>query len=50
MLWTIVCVLLAIWAIGVLTSLTAGGLIHLLLLIVVAAILTHMILHAKKLT
>jgi Family of unknown function (DUF5670) len=31
MLWTIVVILLALWALGFATSYTAGGLIHLLL-------------------
>jgi hypothetical protein len=40
MLWTLVAVLLILWIIGVATSYTLGGLLHLLLLIalIVAAI------------
>jgi hypothetical protein len=40
MLWTLVVVLLVLWAVGLATSYTAGGLLHLLLLValVVAAI------------
>jgi hypothetical protein len=33
MLWTIFVVLLVLWALGMVTSYTAGGLIHLLLAI-----------------
>lgn len=33
MLWTIFVVLLVLWALGMLTSYTAGGLIHVLLVI-----------------
>ena len=33
MLWTICVVLLVLWALGVATSYTAGGLIHVLLVI-----------------
>jgi hypothetical protein len=40
MLWTLVAVLLILWALGLATSYTAGGLLHILLLValVVAAI------------
>jgi hypothetical protein len=33
MLWTILVVLLVLWLLGVVTSFTAGGLIHLLLVV-----------------
>ena len=33
MLWTICVILLALWALGMATSYTAGGLIHLLLVV-----------------
>jgi hypothetical protein len=40
MLWTLVAVLLILWAVGLATSYTLGGLLHVLLLValVVAAI------------
>jgi hypothetical protein len=40
MLWTLVVVLLVLWAVGLATSYTMGGLLHLLLLValVVAAV------------
>jgi len=43
MLWTIAVVLLLLWALGLMTSYTVGGLIHLLLLLAVAAILIRII-------
>jgi hypothetical protein len=43
MLWTIAVVLLLLWAVGLMTSYTVGGLIHLLLLLAVAAILIRII-------
>ncbi|HET9326460.1 MAG TPA: lmo0937 family membrane protein [Candidatus Eisenbacteria bacterium] len=43
MLWTIAVVLLLLWAVGLMTSYTVGGLIHLLLLLAVAAILIRVI-------
>jgi len=33
MLWTIAIILLVMWALGIVTSFTAGGLIHLLLVV-----------------
>jgi len=35
MLWTIVVILLAMWALGFATSYTAGGLLHLLLVVAI---------------
>ena len=43
MLWTIAVVLLLLWAVGLMSSYTVGGLIHLLLLLAVAAILIRVI-------
>ena len=39
MLWTIFVILLILWALGMVTSTTLGGFIHLLLLIAVAVVL-----------
>lgn len=33
MLWTIAIILLVLWALGIVTAFTAGGLIHLLLVV-----------------
>ena len=43
MLWTIVVVLLILWALGLMTSYTMGGLIHLLLVIAIIAVLVRVI-------
>ena len=39
MLWTIGLILLALWAVGMVTSNTLGGFIHILLILAVAAVL-----------
>jgi hypothetical protein len=38
MLWTIAVILLVLWALGLVSSYTAGGLIHLLLVVAVIVI------------
>jgi hypothetical protein len=38
MLWTIAVILLVLWALGLVTSYTAGGFVHLLLVIAVIVI------------
>lgn len=43
MLWTIVFVLLALWAVGLVTSTTMGGLIHFLLVAAVIVVLIRLI-------
>ena len=43
MLWTIFVVLLVLWALGVVTSHTMGGFLHLLLVVAVAAVLIRVI-------
>jgi hypothetical protein len=43
MLWTIVAILLALWLLGLLTSYTLGGLIHILLVVAVIALLVRVI-------
>lgn len=43
MLWTIFVLLLILWVLGVVTSTTLGGFIHLLLLIAVAVVLIRII-------
>jgi hypothetical protein len=43
MLWTIVVVLLVLWALGLVTSTTMGGLIHLLLVAAVIVVLVRVI-------
>jgi uncharacterized protein (DUF58 family) len=43
MLWTIFVILLVLWAIGMVSSYTLGGYIHLLLLIALAVVLINVI-------
>lgn len=43
MLWTIFIVLLVLWALGMVTSTTMGGFIHLLLLIAIVVVLIRVI-------
>jgi len=43
MLWTIFVILLVLWAVGLVSSYTLGGYIHLLLLIAVAVLLIRII-------
>ena len=38
MLWTLVVILLVLWALGMVTSYTAGGLVHLLVVIAIIVI------------
>ncbi len=43
MLWTIAVILIILWALGFLTSYTAGGLIHILLVVAIIVILIRLI-------
>jgi hypothetical protein len=43
MLWTIFVVLLVLWALGLVTSYTLGGFIHILLIIAIAVVLIRII-------
>ena len=43
MLWTLFVVLLLLWLLGVVSSYTLGGFIHLLLLLAVVAVLVQLI-------
>jgi len=43
MLWTIFVVLLVMWALGLATSYTLGGFIHILLLLAIASVLIQLI-------
>jgi len=43
MLWTIFLVLMILWLVGVVTSTTMGGFIHLLLVIAIAVVLIRVI-------
>jgi Family of unknown function (DUF5670) len=43
MLWTILVILLVLWAVGMLTSTTMGGLIHILLVVAVIILIFRLI-------
>ena len=43
MLWTIAVVLLVLWALGLVTSYTMGGFIHVLLVIAIVVVLINVI-------
>jgi Family of unknown function (DUF5670) len=43
MLWTICIVLFVLWALGMVTSYTAGGLLHLLLVFAVVVLIIRLI-------
>ncbi len=43
MLWTLVLVLLVLWVLGLVTSYTMGGLIHLLLVIALVVVVLRLI-------
>jgi hypothetical protein len=43
MLWTIFVILLVLWAVGLVSSYTLGGYIHLLLLVAIAVVLIRII-------
>ncbi|MBS1236738.1 MAG: hypothetical protein H6R46_1533 [Proteobacteria bacterium] len=48
MLWTIVVVLLILWVLGLVSSYTMGGLIHILLVIAIIVILVNVIQGRKS--
>jgi hypothetical protein len=43
MLWTICVVLIILWLLGIVTSYTMGGLIHILLVVAIIAVLVRVI-------
>jgi hypothetical protein len=43
MLWTICLILLVLWALGMVTSTTMGGLIHVLLVVAIVVVLIRVI-------
>jgi len=43
LLWVLAIVLVALWALGLVTNVTAGGFIHLLLILAVVAVLARLI-------
>lgn len=49
MLWTIVMILLVLWVLGLVSSYTMGGLIHVLLVIAIVVVLLRVIQGRKVL-
>ena len=47
MLWTIAVILLVLWAVGLVTSYTMGGFIHVLLVIAIVVVLIN-VLQGRK--
>jgi hypothetical protein len=43
MLWTIFLILLVLWALGMVTSVTMGGFIHILLVVAIVVLLIRLI-------
>jgi Family of unknown function (DUF5670) len=43
MLWTIAVILLVLWALGLVSSYTAGGLVHLLLVIAIIVVVVQFV-------
>ena len=43
MLWTIAVILLVLWALGMVTSYTMGGFVHILLVVAVVVVLVRVI-------
>jgi Family of unknown function (DUF5670) len=43
MLWTIVVILLVLWLLGLVTSYTLGGLIHVLLIVAIAVLIIQLV-------
>ena len=49
MLWTIVLILLALWLVGLVTSYTLGGVIHLLLVVAIIIVVVNLVRGRKAL-
>jgi hypothetical protein len=49
MLWTVAVILLVLWALGLVTSYTMGGFIHVLLVIAIVVVLINVIQGRKVL-
>ena len=48
MLWTIFVILLVLWLLGLVTSYTFGGFIHILLVIAIAVVLIQLIMGRRS--
>ncbi len=50
MLWTVAVILLVLWALGLVTSYTLGGFVHVLLIVAVVVVLVRIIQGRKVLS
>jgi len=50
MLWTLVLILLVLWVLGLITSYTAGGLIHILLVVALVVVVIRLLQGRKPLS
>ena len=50
MLWTLALILLVLWLLGIVTSYTAGGLIHILLVLALVVIVIRLFQGRRRLT
>jgi hypothetical protein len=48
MLWTICVILLVLWALGMVTSYTAGGLLHILLVVALVMVVVNLVLGRRS--
>lgn len=49
MLWTIAVVLIVLWALGLITSYTVGGFVHILLVVAIVVVLIQVIQGRRRL-
>jgi hypothetical protein len=50
MLWTLAFILLVLWLLGIITSYTAGGLIHILLVVALVVVVIRLLQGRRPLT
>lgn len=48
LIWAIVVILVVLWALGLATSYTMGGMLHILLVLAVAAIIVRVIMGRRR--
>jgi hypothetical protein len=49
MLWTIIAILLILWILGLITSYTFGGLLHIILVVAVILLILQLLLGRRRL-
>ena len=50
MLWTLVVILMVLWLLGIVTSYTAGGLLHILLVVALVVVVVRLLQGRRPLT